>query len=90
MSPDVKQFELDRIVNMLKSFTWSVVSSKIEGDKVVVQFQKAMPGSTSSAQKFETDRITNMLGSFGWQVVSSEYPGDKVISQYQKVIKSEV
>lgn len=89
MSPDVKQFELDRIVNMLKSFTWTVVSSRIEGDKVIAQFQKVMPGAAADIKKFESDRITNMLSSFGWQVVSSEYPGDKVISQYSKVIKSE-
>lgn len=40
MAIDMKQFELDRIVNMLKSFSWSVVSSSFQENKVVVTFEK--------------------------------------------------
>ena len=40
MAIDMKQFELDRIVNMLKSFGWSVVSSSFQENKVVVTFEK--------------------------------------------------
>jgi hypothetical protein len=40
MAIDMKQFELDRIVNMLKSFGWSVVSSSFNENKVVVTFEK--------------------------------------------------
>lgn len=36
------QMELDRIVNMLKSFGWSVTSSKFEGDRVQVTFEKTV------------------------------------------------
>jgi len=39
---DVKQFELDRIVNMLKSFGWTVVSSSFQENKVVVTFEKVI------------------------------------------------
>jgi len=42
MAMDVKQFELDRIVNMLKSFGWSVVKSEFLGDKVVVTMEKVV------------------------------------------------
>lgn len=37
---DIKQFELDRIVNMLRAFGWSVVSSSFTDNKVVVTFEK--------------------------------------------------
>jgi hypothetical protein len=42
MAIDTKQFELDRIVNMLKSFGWSVTSSSFQGDKVIVTFEKTV------------------------------------------------
>lgn len=42
MPVDKKQFELDRIVNMLKSFGWSVTSSSFQGNKVVVTFEKTI------------------------------------------------
>jgi len=40
MAIDVKQFELDRIVTMLKSFGWSIVSSSFQDNKVIVTFEK--------------------------------------------------
>lgn len=39
---DFKQFELDRVVNLLKAFGWSVTQSKFEGDKVIVEFEKVV------------------------------------------------
>jgi len=39
---DIKQFELDRIVNMLKSFGWSVTSSSFQADKIIVSFEKVV------------------------------------------------
>ncbi len=42
MVMDIKQFELDRIVNMLKSFGWAVTSSSFVGEKVIVTFEKTV------------------------------------------------
>lgn len=42
MPVDLKQFELDRVVNMLRSFGWAVVSSSFEGNKVKVTFEKTV------------------------------------------------
>lgn len=42
MGIDVKQFELDRIVNMLRSFNWAVVKSEIQGDKIIVTMEKVV------------------------------------------------
>jgi len=44
MPIDLKQFELDRIVNMLKSFGWSVVKSEFADNKVIVTFEKIVTG----------------------------------------------
>jgi len=40
MAADLKQLELDRIINLLRSFGWAVVSSRFEGDKIIVQMEK--------------------------------------------------
>ena len=42
MAIDLKQYELDRIVNMLKSFGWAVVSSSFQDTKVIVTFEKVV------------------------------------------------
>jgi hypothetical protein len=42
MAVDVKQFELDRIVNMLKAFGWAVTGSQFVGDKITVTFEKTV------------------------------------------------
>lgn len=42
MAIDVKQFELDRIVNMLRSFGWTVQKSEFIGDKIVITMEKTI------------------------------------------------
>jgi len=40
MPIDIKQFELDRVVNMLRAFDWSVVKTEFQGNKIVIQMEK--------------------------------------------------
>jgi len=40
MAIDIKQFEIDRIVNMMRSFGWSVVETKKQDDKVIITMEK--------------------------------------------------
>ena len=40
MPIDIKHFELDRTVNMLRAFGWSVVKSEFQGDKIIIQVEK--------------------------------------------------
>jgi len=90
MAIDLKQFELNRIVNLLKSMGWAVTSSGFEDSKVVVSFEKTATGMTTDLRKIEGDRITNMLKSFDWAAVTAEYPADKIVLRFEKVIKGEV
>lgn len=46
MAIDMKQFELDRITTMLKSFGWSVVTSTFNENKVIVTFEKIIKTET--------------------------------------------
>lgn len=90
MPIDLKQFELNRIVNMLKSMEWTVVSSGFQGDKVAVSFEKTVPGMVADIKKVEADRITNMLKSFSWDAVGAEYPENKIVLKFEKTVKGEV
>lgn len=40
MAIDVKQFELDRMINMMRSFGWTIVKSEFAGDRIIVQMEK--------------------------------------------------
>ena len=42
MAIDVKQFELDRMMNMMRSFGWTVVKSEFAGDRIIVQMEKVV------------------------------------------------
>ncbi len=42
MPIDFKQFELDRVTNLLKAFGWVITQSRFEGDKVIVEFEKVV------------------------------------------------
>lgn len=89
MAVDLKQFELNRITNMLKSMGWSIVSSGFQGEKVVVSFEKTAPGMNADLKKVEADRITTMLKSFTWDVVGAEYPENKIVLKFEKIVKGE-
>ena len=40
MAIDAKQMEMDRIVNMARSFGWAVVKTEMIDDRVVVTLEK--------------------------------------------------
>ena len=42
MAIDIKQYELDRIVNMMRSFGWSTVKTEFVGDRIVVTMEKVV------------------------------------------------
>ena len=42
MAIDIKQYELDRIVNMMRSFGWAVVKTEFQGDRIIVQMEKVV------------------------------------------------
>jgi hypothetical protein len=87
MSPvDTKQFELERVVTLLKSFEWKLVSSDMSGNRVLGKFEKVIEGKPQELMRFELDRITNVLKSAGWSLVSSAFEATKVVGSFEKVI----
>jgi hypothetical protein len=86
MSPEMKQYEIDRVVNTIKSFGWTSVGSRIEGSKVVVDFEKMLAGMTPDMKKFELDRIAGMIKNIGWNLVSSAFKNDTASVTFEKVI----
>lgn len=89
MSPvDTKQFELERVVTLLKSFEWKLVSSELSGNKVLGKFEKESGGKPQDAMRFDLDRITNVLKSAGWSLVSSQFAPDRVVGSFEKIIQA--
>lgn len=90
MSPEMKQYELDRVINTIKSFGWTSIGSKIEGNKVVVDFEKMLAGMTADMKKFELDRISGMIKNIGWNLVSSSFQNDSARVTFEKIVSEPV
>ncbi len=87
--PDMKQFELNKVITMLRSFGWETVGSRFEEDKVFVDFDKKVPGAPQTTKEYEDSRITNMMRSMGWNKLGSQMAGDLIHTTWMKVVKSE-
>ena len=42
MAIDFKKFELDRIINVMKAAGWTLTQSKMEGERVIAEFEKVV------------------------------------------------
>ena len=87
MSPDLKQYELDRVINTIKSFGWNMMSSDLKGEKVKVEFFKVLTGMSMDLKKFEMDRIAGMVKNIGWDLITSRLEDDKAIVSFEKIVK---
>lgn len=87
MAIDQKQYELDRIVGMVKTKGYNITSSSIQGDMVVVQAEKSFTPETSTTRDLEATWITNFLKSFGWVLDTMGFPANKVSIQFSKTVK---
>lgn len=87
MVTDAKQFELDRILSMVKTKGYQITSSSIQGDMVVVQAEKSFTPETATTRDLEATWITNFLKSFGWVLDSMGFPPNKVSIQFSKTVK---
>ena len=90
MSPDIKQMEFDKVINLTRSFGYEINSSSIEGEKIKVECEKIFKTGTSEQKRYELDRITSVLKSLGWEKKSDSVSGDKINARFEKVIKIEV
>lgn len=87
MAPDMKQFELDRIVSMVKTKGYTITSSALQADMMVVQAEKSFSAEQATTKDLEVSWITNFLKSFGWVVDSTSFPPGKVAVQFSKNFK---
>lgn len=90
MGIDVKQFELDRITNAVRTFGWSVVKSEIAGDAVNTSMEKVVGGISADLKAMEMNRIVNMMRSFGWTVKIQEIGDTKIMVNMEKKVTPEV
>jgi len=90
MSPDIKQMEFDKVVNLTRTFGYEIVSSSIEGEAIKIDCEKTLKAGTGEQKRFELDRFTQVLKSLGWVKKSDAMNGDKISAKFEKVVKIEV
>jgi len=87
MAIDPKQFELNRIMEMIKGRGYQLTSSSITEDVVKVEAEKTFTPELLSTKELEATWITNFLKSFGWAITGTLYPEDKLMIQFFKEVK---
>lgn len=87
MVMDAKQYELNRIVDMIKNRQYQITSSSVKDDLVIVQAEKTFAKELEANKDLEATWITNFLKSFGWAVQSTSYPENKLVIQFTKTVK---
>jgi len=88
--PELKEYERDRIINVIKSFGWVLVASSVIADKLDITFQKDVKGLTPDLKKFELDRIAGMVKNLGWSLVKSSFTDDTIQVEFEKIVKEVV
>lgn len=87
---DLKQFELNRFVSLLRANGYSVVTSAFENQNVVVTLEKVIPGSDQTLKNIEAQRVALMVGSLGWSQTRVDYVENKIVTTFLKEVKGEV
>lgn len=87
MVMDNKQFELNRIVDMIKNRQYQITSSSIKDDLVIVQAEKIFSPELATTKDLEATWITNFLKSFGWAIQSTSFAENKLVIQFTKTVK---
>lgn len=84
---DPKQYELNRIVDMIKNRAYQITSSSIKDDTVIVNAEKEFTPETVTTRDLESTWITNFLKSFGWAIQSTSFVENKMVIQFFKEVK---
>ena len=87
MVMDNKQFELNRIVDMIKTRNYEIISSSIKDDKVVIEAEKKITPELATTKELESTWITNFLKSFGWDVEYTSFLENRIAIKFFKEVK---
>ena len=90
MVTDVKQYELNRIVEMIKNRQYQITSSSIKDDMVIVTAEKTFTPELATTKDLEATWITNFLKSFGWALESTSFSDNKLVIKFTKIVKAVV
>jgi hypothetical protein len=90
MVTDVKQYELNRIVDMIKNRQYQITSSSIKDDMVIVTAEKTFTPELAATKELEGTWITNFLKSFGWAIQATYFRDNKMVIEFNKEVKAVV
>jgi acetolactate synthase regulatory subunit len=85
MAMDIKQIELNRIVNMIKGRGFTITSSSMADKRIQVKTEKVITPEMGVTKELEATWITNFLKGFSWKVTETTMGTDKIIVTFEKV-----
>lgn len=88
MTTDLKQLEIDRVVNLAKSFEFEIISSSIQEDRILITAEKIMPQTKVDQMRFESERMATVLRSTGWTQRRLSIGADRVTADFEKEVKT--
>ena len=88
MVMDNKQFELNRIVDLIKNREYRVTSSGISDDRVVVRAEKTFTPELAANKDLEATWITNFLKTFGWAIENTSFSQNTLVITFNKIVKA--
>lgn len=86
MVMDAKQYELNRIVDLIKNRQYQITSSQIQDQMIMVTAEKEIKPELATTKDLEATWITNFLKSFGWDVESTSFQDTKIIIHFVKTV----
>jgi len=71
MEIERRNFEISRLLNMVKEKGWEETSQRLEREKMFVSVRKDITGTPGHTRRLALEDLESIVGVFGWEVESS-------------------
>lgn len=90
MAVDMRAFQLQQMLNLVRQHKWEQVSSRFVADKIEVQIRRKFTAEDAATLQFEVDKTLNLVRVFGWTNESTNISDGLVTLALSKVLVTEV
>ena len=90
MEMERREFEIFRVLNMVKQAGWEELSQLLEREKMTLSVVKDLTGASEVVRRLALDGLESMVKVLGWEMESSSLDGDKAQMSLVKSLVVEV
>jgi len=90
MELERREFEIARLLNMVKQAGWEELSQLLEREKMSVSVVRDLTGVSDVTRRLALDGLESMVKVLGWEMESSSMDGDKAQMSLTKSLVVEV